>query len=403
MRMRSVARGVATPFTCLIARAMENGDPFHSSSSSSTLAVSRSPKRPTEDKDSHTALHALWSSVLDVSRQVEPMTAVELKDFVLDVQPQRAVGEGSTWKRFCASDRFTAYRNLLGVSVSYFLCFSTFVSLASLQSSINEAEGLGLTSLVVLNVTAMMANFVSPTILKLLGTKWSMLCGYLGMLVYVLANYHPRSYTLYPASIIVGFAFGPLYASLFTHVTTVAIHFAAPLKESPAYLIALFTGVFSFFYKSSYIPGNLASSLILRNNCSSDSEPELEVNGSLISMFASNESESAEFCNSTASGANLDVRYLYILVSVYVVMDLAAIVTLLLFVDNIQEKVKKNLSKKEKISKYLKSPVVSMLKVIVSWKMFLLSPMVILNTLMTSIALGLFTKVCLLNHRTVQY
>ena len=114
------ARGVATLFTCL--NAMENGDTFHSSSSSSTLAVSRSPKRPTEDKDSHTALHALWSSVLDVSRQAEPMTAVELKDFVLDVQPQRAVGEGSTWKRFCASDRFTAYRNLLGVSVSI-LCF----------------------------------------------------------------------------------------------------------------------------------------------------------------------------------------------------------------------------------------------------------------------------------------
>ena len=52
------------------------------------------------------------------------------------------------------------------------------------------------------------------------------------MLIYTLSNFYPHWYTLIPGSICLGLAFGPLWASLNVHITTVAIRFAPNLNET---------------------------------------------------------------------------------------------------------------------------------------------------------------------------
>ena len=325
-------------------------------------------------------------------RQSEQLDPLELKDFLKHslaiAKPARGVGEGSAWKRCrcCASDRFTAYRNVVGISFSVFLCLATFCAMAGLQSSVNE--DLGLASLVAFNVTFIVSCFYSPVMVKLLGTKYALLSGYFGILVYLAANYYPRNDTLIIGSMIVGLGFGPMFAAFFTHVTTVAFHFAAPLRESPAYLVALFTGILSFFFKMSYLPGNLVTSVILFSDKKGDSSEDPEL---LTGHSSANDSP---VCNGNSSSATLDSHHLYILVSVYIVIEILGICSLLLFVDNIRERVERNSSKKRLVVQYLKKPIASMLSIMVNWRMVLLAPMMLLNTLMVSVALGLFQKVC---------
>ena len=69
------------------------------------------------------------------------------------------------------------------------------------------------------------------------------------MLIYTLSNFYPHWYTLIPGSICLGLALGPLWASLNVHITTVAIRFAPNLNETPGYVVALFTGIHTFFIK----------------------------------------------------------------------------------------------------------------------------------------------------------
>ena len=198
------------------------------------------------------------------------------------------------WRKCQVSDRATAYKNVLGVGVSFFACFSAFVVETSLQSSLNSNEGLGLASLIVLNAAASLGVFFSPTVVSVLGTKYSTISGYVGFLLFTLSNYYPSWYTLVPGTACAGFALGiVLWTGMYTHISTVAVKSALTLNESPKHLIALFTGVFTFFYKSAYFPGNMVSSIVLFSN-----------NHENNSVVGGNRS-----CNNMAA-ANLDELYI---------------------------------------------------------------------------------------------
>ncbi len=74
------------------------------------------------------------------------------------------------------------YRNLVGVGLSFLLVFSAFLGIQNLQSSINAQGGLGLAALSILYLFFTLAGFVTPGIIKLLGTKYSLLGGCRGAL-----------------------------------------------------------------------------------------------------------------------------------------------------------------------------------------------------------------------------
>ena len=274
-----------------------------------------------------------------------------------------------------------ANKNVYGLSIMYVVLFTAFIGLQNLQSSINAAGGLGLVTLSLLYSSLIIAGFFTPGILRLLGTKYSLLFGCICHLIYTLTNYYPSWYTLVPASILVGFAFGPTWSAACTHLLEVAVIAAPSLGKKQDYLISKFTGIFFLIYQFSQVPGNLASSLIL-----------FPYNGEdfVIESNFSNDS-SDEICNYLET-ATFDVKYLYMLVSVYVGFIVTSIVLLLIFVDRLPT-TNSFFSAEKKFELYLKEPLVDLLKVLKDVKMLLLAPMVIYNGMELAFAFGTFTEV----------
>ena len=183
------------------------------------------------------------------------------------------------------------------------------IALFGLQSSFNAAQGLGLSALVIHYGCFIFSGILASSVIKVFGTKYTVLLAYCLMSTYILANYYPQWYTLLPASVISGLAEGPLFASLNVHITTVAIRYAPDLNENSDNLIALFTGIFTLFYKLAYVPGNIATTVILFAERGTDDI----IDTSLGSI-----------CNNTEV-QDLDKTYVYILMSTYVLFAILAI------------------------------------------------------------------------------
>ena len=274
-----------------------------------------------------------------------------------------------------------ANKNVYGLSIMYVVLFTAFIGLQNLQSSINAAGGLGLVTLSLLYSSLIIAGFFTPGILRLLGTKYSLLFGCICHLIYTLTNYYPSWYTLVPASILIGFAFGPTWSAACTHLLEVSVIAAPSLSKKQDYLISKYTGIFFFIYQFSQVPGNLASSLILFPYHGEDLVIE--------SNFSNDSSD--EICNYLET-ATFDVKYLYMLVSVYVGFIVTSIVLLLIFVDRLPTS-NSFFSSEKKLELYLKEPLIELLKVLKDVKMLLLAPMVVYNGMELAFAFGTFTEV----------
>ena len=276
-----------------------------------------------------------------------------------------------------------AYKNVYGLSLAYVVLFTAYIGLQNLQSSINSAGGLGLVTLSLLYATFLAAGFVTPGFLKLFGTKYSLLFGFICHLIYTLTNYYPSWYTLVPASILIGFASAPIWAAANTHLAEVAIMVAPGLGKKQDYLISKFTGMFFFFFQFSQVPGNLASSLILFPY-NEDVAIDLDTN--------SNDSYyEGEACN-ILTGQSFDIKFLYMLVSIYVGFIITSIVLLLIFVDRLPTN-NSFFSTEKKFQLYLKEPLIELLKVLKDRKMLLLAPVIIYSGMELAFASGSFTEV----------
>jgi hypothetical protein len=281
-----------------------------------------------------------------------------------------------------------AYRNVYSLSIAFVVFYSAFIGLQNLQSSINSAQGLGLVTLSLVYGMFILAGFVKPGFLKLFGTKYSLLFGCICHLIYNLTNYYPSWYTLVPASILIGFATGPIWAAANSHVAQVAVFAAPSLGKKQDYLISKFTGIFFFFFQFSQVPGNLASSLILFPYGNGNNDNFLDANST---GNYSNDTDDGELCN-VLNSQSFDVKFLYILVSVYVGFIIFSIVLLLVFVDRLPTS-NNFFSAEKKVELYLKRPLIELLKVLTNVKMLLIAPIVIYGGMELAFAFGSFTEV----------
>ena len=269
----------------------------------------------------------------------------------------------------------TAYKNVYGLSVSVMLLFCAFQGLQSLQSSINSSGGLGLISLAILYVFFVIAGFVTPGIVKILGTKYALMGGMVCHFIYVASNYYPSWYTLIPSSVLLGFASGPIWAAISVHITEIAVKVAPILKETHQNLIGGFTGIFFLFFQLSQVPGNLASSLIL--------------------LYSESNVTSANCTNLSAT--TIQHKYIYILISVFLMFDVAAIATLALTVDRLPREIS-FMSTKNKFHFFFLSPLIATFKVFINWKMLFVGFMFIMGGLEQSFIFGTFTQVHMCFH-----
>lgn len=319
----------------------------------------------------------LADSVLDVRRQSETLSYGDLKRLTLGLTLTDP--EDSHICRL--GPRGTAYKNLFGVSLSFMACFSAFQGLLNLQATFNGV--VGLYSLIILFSVWVMAAFATPTIIRLIGTKYALVCGYVMFLIYTATNFYPDWVTLVPSSVLLGFGFGPIWASMFTHITTVAIKYAPALKEKPQHLVPVFAGVHSFHVQCAQILGNLVSSIILMGGASTVGAGDNNV--------TDYEAPPANVCNNTID-VQLPVLYRHILTSVYILFDIAGITIACLMIDNVRMETR-FLSCAQVFREYFRSPVVEMVKTLFHWKSLLLMPMSVLNGMILSYLSGRFASV----------
>ena len=267
-----------------------------------------------------------------------------------------------------------AYKNLYGASIAFMLVLSAFIGIQNLQSSINAQ--LGVASLSIIYVFYLLVGFVTPAIVRLLGTKYSLLFGFICHIIYIATNFYPEYYTLVPSSILLGIGSGPVWAGVSTHLATTAITLAPHVMESINVLISKFTGTFFFIFQLTQILGNVASSLILfpydgTNTTNSDSD----------------------ICDNTDAQDISDVSK-FALVSTYVVYDIAGIAVLLIFVDKLPKESMFEETATNKTKLYCTGPFTDVIKVLFSWRMLLLGPLSLYNGMELSFAFGSFTQVC---------
>ena len=319
----------------------------------------------------------------DVSGQSELLSLQDLVEFEhrdvdLSVTAEkRETCQCSTW-----ISKAKAYKNLLGVSISFMIVFSVYLGVASLQSSVNESGGIGLASLTTINFLFTFSNFYTSAVIHLFGTKYTLIVCYIGMSLYTVGNYYPSWYTLIPAAVCVGIILGPLWASLNLHVTTVAIRYASASGKTKSNAVALFLCIYTAICKVAYIPGSIISSVILLN--------VRKENTSII------DTSLGDVCNNTeAANLAMDRLHLYILLSVYVLFDIVAIVLLILFVDHLSTNITflSLATKSLRFELYLKKPFFATLKMMLNWKLILIYPMSILDGFVIAFVLGNFTKV----------
>ena len=325
------------------------------------------------------AENARFSAVILAERE-EPDPQAATGEDSLKLEPNNCPESGC-----CKSDspKKWGYKNLFGLCVSYLIIFSVFQALQNLQSSINSTEGLGLASLAILYACFFVAGFVTPAIVKLLGTKYSLLLGFICHLVYTLTNYYPSWYTLIPSSILVGLASAPIWAAAHTHITKVAVEIAPALRKDLALLISRFTGIFFFFFQISQLPGNLASSLILFPYSNDDTLS----NTSIVVA-----SPGLQICNYLNETTPIETKYLYALVSVYAVFIVVGIVILFFAVDRLPSD-NQLLSKEKKFHLYLRKPFIELLQVLKDWRMIMITPMPIFVGMELAFVFGSFTEV----------
>ena len=306
----------------------------------------------------------------------------ELEEFELEesVEATRKLSvlerESETCQCCSLTPKARAYKNVLGAGVSFMLVNSVVAALVSLQSSLNDTQGLGYGNLTIFNATFIVFGLFASSVIKYLGTKYSLILAYCLILVYAIANFYPRWYTLVPAAVFGGIAQSVIFAGNSIHATNMAIRYAPALNEKTDHLIAFFNGIITMFFKMAYIPGNLATTAILFSERHSAGNDIIDTSLGPV-------------CNNT-DAKNLNQTYVYILMSSFVGIDIIAVAIACLFIDHPGTELRR---KGTALKFYIKEPVIATLRMFLDWKICLLLLMMPIPSFLTASVIGVMLKV----------
>ena len=142
--------------------------------------------------------------------------------------------------------------------------FTAFAGIANLQSTLNDDDNLGTTSLAFIYGALVVSSILLPTFtIEKLGLKYTLMLSLVCYVTYTAANFYPQYYTLIPTAIILGLAGAPLWSAKCAYVTTAAQKYSRISGEKEEAVVTRFFGIFFMFFQLTQLFGNLISSLIL--------------------------------------------------------------------------------------------------------------------------------------------
>ena len=124
-------------------------------------------------------------------------------------------------------------QDLLCLSAAFTFVYMAFVSLQTLQSSLNSHEGLGVASLCWIYSASVISCLIAPMLMRYFTTRWTILIGFSCFLLYLLTNLYPVYFVILPASLFFGLTFGPMWSAQSTHLTILAIRYGDTYSDKP--------------------------------------------------------------------------------------------------------------------------------------------------------------------------
>ena len=160
-----------------------------------------------------------------------------------------------------------ALKNVIVLGLSFMFVHTAFVSILSLQSIMNPEGGIGVVSISCIYGTTVISCLLAPLMINTISCKWTMITASLLFTGYFAGNFYPKEFMLIPLGLLLGLLGGPLMAAQMTYITTVALTYAQnALILDTDVVVNKYMGIFCAFYRSSYIWGNLITTLVLSNN-----------------------------------------------------------------------------------------------------------------------------------------
>ena len=160
-----------------------------------------------------------------------------------------------------------ALKNVVVLGLAFMFVHTAFVSVLSLQSIMNPEGWVGVVSISCIYATTVISCMMAPWIIDKISTKWTMVVAFILFTGYFAGNFYPKDFMLIPLGLILGFLGGPLMSAQATFLTTLALTYA---QHSHIFdqdvVINKYMSIFCGFYRSSYIWGNLITTLVLVNN-----------------------------------------------------------------------------------------------------------------------------------------
>ena len=104
-----------------------------------------------------------------------------------------------------AITKIRSYKNLIILSLGFLFLFTAFQALQNLQSSIHKDANLGLASLCVIYAALVLScMFVPSLVIGKFGAKYAIIVAMGGYVLYTIANFYPRWWTLIITSAVLG-------------------------------------------------------------------------------------------------------------------------------------------------------------------------------------------------------
>ena len=160
-----------------------------------------------------------------------------------------------------------ALKNVIVLGLAFMFVHTAFVSILSLQSIMNPEGWAGVVSISCIYATTVISCMLAPWIIDKITAKWTMVVAFVLFTLYFAGNFYPKDFMLIPLGLTLGFLGGPLLSAQATFITTLALTYA---QHSHIFdqdtVINKYMSIFCGFYRSSYIWGNLITTLVLANN-----------------------------------------------------------------------------------------------------------------------------------------
>lgn len=256
-------------------------------------------------------------------------------------------------------EKLMMMKNVIVISIAFMLLFTSFQSMANLQSSINKVDGLGTYSLSVIYASLVISCMFVPTwLIKKLTVKWAMCVSMFCYSTYIAAQFYPEFYTLIPGAIILGLGAAPMWSAKCTYLTQVGNKYGELTGQPVEPIIVRFFGIFFLFFQSSSIWGNLISSAVLstgKNATASEITEEALAKCGLnycpaVPQPPKNETVS-EAEETVEDNFKTSLTQIYTLAGVYLVCSVVSAVVVALFVDPLSKYGEQERDdKKEKLS-----------------------------------------------------